>query len=314
MIRAIGACFALVSSFYSHLALSNECLKYLNDPAKPLVLGLNTTLIKPEPQFITPEQLAQQVVQFIKTDPMSLLFEDIRVDVIRYDQLKDQITFVVEYKIKSPASVDIVLTKEGVFTFSEAGQIIGFSLDPLFGLKPAPNLTKQDETSYYNWLIGFMEKTNFWKSKSRFLFEEPKEIHVAHEAQFEMPILLAKKGAKDFALSLEASIWLSMPVELRKQIDSISVDNFGVGEFGLGSFVVTIGLNDRVVRKSGYKLISRAHINKNGFSLFLLDDNFDYLDQDVLSFDEITYLMDIREHFRKNNPYRKIKFEIEPSF
>lgn len=313
MFNALGAVLFFSIFIFSSFVRASECAGYVLSDATQSSLIFNTTsLILPEPQFLTPESIAHHVSEFIKTDSQSVLYKDIDVVEVKYDEANDQIYFIVKYKVDIPLdSIEIIFTKKGHFEFDHFGQIIGFSLDPVFQLQQPGFLSKEDGINYNLWLIEFIQKSNFWNTRNRYLFAESREIFASHEALAALPVLLVKRSALAFIKSLEASVWQTLPLDLRKQIALIEVNNFDSGEFGQGSFDVVITLDDELVEKTGYKLISRANINKNSFKLSILKDNMDEIDITSLDPEVRQRLLDYRYLFLPTNPYSKFKFEIQ---
>lgn len=313
MFNAFGAILFFSIFTFSGPARANECSGYLLSDETQSSLILNTaSLILPEPQFLTPESIAHHVSEFIKTDSQSVLYKDIDVVEVKYDEANDQIYFIVKYKVDTPLdTVEIIFTKKGHFDFDHFGQIIGFSLEPVFQLQPPGFLSKEENANYNIWLVEFIQKSNFWNTRNKYLFSESRQIFATKEALTELPVLLVNKSALAFVKSLEATIWQTLPVELRKQIALIEVNNFDSGEFGQGSFDVVITLDDDLVERTGYKLTSRVHIFKNGFKLNILNDNLEEIDLTSLEPEVRQRLLDYRFLFLPTNPYRKFKFEIQ---
>ncbi len=313
MFKAIGAVL-FFSIYLSHnLTNANECSKYLSPQIMPSGLILNsTTLILPDPQFISPEAISNQVVTFIKSDSQSILYKDVNVIKVSYDETSDEISFIVEYSVDIPFDhFEIVLTKKGQFEFNDLGQIVGFSLNPVFQLQPPGFLSEVDNSNYNTLLAGYLQKSNFWNTKNKYLFLEPREIFATEEALTELPALTTTSSAMSLAKFLEASIWQTLDVDLKKRFDSIEVNNFDSGEFGQGSFDVIISLDDEMIEHTGYRIISRVHIFKNSFKMSILKDNLD--DLDIPAFEPFVRqrLLDYRTLFFTTNPFKKYKFEIQ---
>ncbi len=311
MTKVFGA--ILFFSLFGFSANSIECSRFLNtgNPTSKLIMP-TSVILSPEAQFIDPEKIVLEVARFIKTDSISVLFEDIFVSEVKYNKDSDEIEFLVEYKVKTPLSnLNIIFTKTGKYDFSYDGKIKGFTLHPIYRLVPAGLLSQTDSNDYNIWLADFIKQSNFWNSKLKYSFGGARDIFVTPEGQAALPILLTKASALSFSILIESTIWLGLPVDLRKQIESITVNQFDEGEFGHGSFEVTIILNNQSVEKSGYHLKAHVHIHKNKFRISRLSDNFEELELDNLKIDTITQLIEIGEYFKKENPYKKFIFVLE---